>query len=230
MAQKTRHVLMTDSRFPGPRLSCSCGAAIASRSYMASQSCCATTCAPATTSGERRRRMLLAFRLMPTPPRRLRRTPLIRSSRDRSSGPAGTCTAAHKSRSSIPTAPLNLPQGEEPHLPGRRLQLGPLVSWRQRNRLSALVAIDPSLDAVLAGARVARQLGLRVAFLVADARHMPFRDHTADVVFVLRAAAPGQEGGAGRAEGDRAASPVRRACQDPDGQPIRHPAAGQSNS
>jgi SAM-dependent methyltransferase len=45
------------------------------------------------------------------------------------------------------------------------------------------VAIDPSLDAVLAGARVARQLGVHVDFLVADARHLPFRDRTADVVF-----------------------------------------------
>jgi ubiquinone/menaquinone biosynthesis C-methylase UbiE len=45
------------------------------------------------------------------------------------------------------------------------------------------VAIDPSLEAVLAGVRVARQLGLPVGFVVADARHLPFRENIADVIF-----------------------------------------------
>jgi SAM-dependent methyltransferase len=45
------------------------------------------------------------------------------------------------------------------------------------------VGIDPGLDAALAGQRVARQLGLKVAFVVGDARRLPFADGTFDVGF-----------------------------------------------
>ena len=46
-----------------------------------------------------------------------------------------------------------------------------------------VVAIDPSLEATLAGTRIARQLGLPVAYVVADARHLPFRSDAFDVCF-----------------------------------------------
>jgi SAM-dependent methyltransferase/uncharacterized protein YbaR (Trm112 family) len=39
------------------------------------------------------------------------------------------------------------------------------------------VGIDPSLGLVLAARRVARELGLSAAFVVGDARFLPFRDH-----------------------------------------------------
>lgn len=46
-----------------------------------------------------------------------------------------------------------------------------------------VVAIDPSLEATLAGTRVARQLELPVAYVVGDARHLPFRTDAFDVCF-----------------------------------------------
>lgn len=45
------------------------------------------------------------------------------------------------------------------------------------------VAVDPSLTAALTGKRVARQLGLEVAYVVADARHLPFDADSIDVTF-----------------------------------------------
>ncbi len=45
------------------------------------------------------------------------------------------------------------------------------------------VGIDPSLDAIRAARRVARQLGVRVSYLVGDARHLPFSDEAMDVIF-----------------------------------------------
>jgi ubiquinone/menaquinone biosynthesis C-methylase UbiE/uncharacterized protein YbaR (Trm112 family) len=45
------------------------------------------------------------------------------------------------------------------------------------------VGIDPSLDAVLAAQRIARQLGVEASFVVADSRHLPFVDGAFDVVF-----------------------------------------------
>jgi SAM-dependent methyltransferase len=45
------------------------------------------------------------------------------------------------------------------------------------------VGIDPSLEAVLAGQRVAARLGLDVAFVACDARQLPFRDGTLDASF-----------------------------------------------
>lgn len=45
------------------------------------------------------------------------------------------------------------------------------------------VGIDPSLGAVLAAKRVAGQLGVEARFVVADARHLPFRGATFDTAF-----------------------------------------------
>lgn len=45
------------------------------------------------------------------------------------------------------------------------------------------IAVDPSLEAVAAGRRIARQLGLDVAFVVGDARRLPLRDDSVDVAF-----------------------------------------------
>jgi SAM-dependent methyltransferase len=45
------------------------------------------------------------------------------------------------------------------------------------------IGIDPSLGAVLAAKRVAAQLGLNVKFVVGDARFLPFRTGSMDVVF-----------------------------------------------
>lgn len=45
------------------------------------------------------------------------------------------------------------------------------------------IGIDPSLGAILAARRVAAQLGLDAAFLVGDARFLPFRAGSLDVVF-----------------------------------------------
>ena len=45
------------------------------------------------------------------------------------------------------------------------------------------VGIDPSLEAVAAARRVARQLGVRATYLVADARYLPFAPGSFDVVF-----------------------------------------------
>jgi SAM-dependent methyltransferase/uncharacterized protein YbaR (Trm112 family) len=46
-----------------------------------------------------------------------------------------------------------------------------------------VIGVDPSLDAVLAARRVARQLNLSCTFVVADARFLPFRPHSFDVAF-----------------------------------------------
>lgn len=45
------------------------------------------------------------------------------------------------------------------------------------------LGIDPSLVGVRAARRVARQLGIEASFLVADARYLPFRSRSCDVVF-----------------------------------------------
>jgi SAM-dependent methyltransferase/uncharacterized protein YbaR (Trm112 family) len=45
------------------------------------------------------------------------------------------------------------------------------------------VGIDPSLKGVRAAQRVARQLGISASYLVADGRHLPFRDGTFPRVF-----------------------------------------------
>jgi SAM-dependent methyltransferase len=45
------------------------------------------------------------------------------------------------------------------------------------------VGVDPSLRAIQAARRVARQLGVRAFYVVADARHLPFDDATFAVAF-----------------------------------------------
>lgn len=45
------------------------------------------------------------------------------------------------------------------------------------------VGLDPSLGAVMAARRVARQLGVEARFVVGDARHMPFKPEAFDAVF-----------------------------------------------
>lgn len=46
-----------------------------------------------------------------------------------------------------------------------------------------VIGIDPSLEAVLAARRVTHQLGCSCSFLVADARYLPFKKGSIDVVF-----------------------------------------------
>lgn len=46
-----------------------------------------------------------------------------------------------------------------------------------------VIGIDPSLKAIRAANRVARQLGLSITFLVADSRYLPFRDEAFEQVF-----------------------------------------------
>jgi SAM-dependent methyltransferase/uncharacterized protein YbaR (Trm112 family) len=45
------------------------------------------------------------------------------------------------------------------------------------------IGIDPSFEAIVAARRIARQLGIDVEYVVADGRHLPFRDASFDVVF-----------------------------------------------
>jgi SAM-dependent methyltransferase len=45
------------------------------------------------------------------------------------------------------------------------------------------IGIDPSLGAVMAARRVARQLNVPASFVVGDARYLPFRDGVFDVLF-----------------------------------------------
>jgi SAM-dependent methyltransferase/uncharacterized protein YbaR (Trm112 family) len=84
--------------------------------------------------------------------------------------------------SRYPIPELRLPDGD-----GRRLlDLG--CNWGRWTIAAARkgyrpVGIDPSIDAVLAAKQICRQLGLPASFLVADARYLPFRDASFDVVF-----------------------------------------------
>ena len=55
------------------------------------------------------------------------------------------------------------------------------ISAAQNNYLP--IGIDPSLDAVLAARRVAKQLGVKADFVCGDARFLPFADDAFDVVF-----------------------------------------------
>lgn len=47
----------------------------------------------------------------------------------------------------------------------------------------APVGVDPSLGAIAAARRIARQLNLPIKYVVADARYLPFAPHTFDCVF-----------------------------------------------
>jgi 2-polyprenyl-3-methyl-5-hydroxy-6-metoxy-1,4-benzoquinol methylase len=46
-----------------------------------------------------------------------------------------------------------------------------------------VIGIDPSLGAIMAAKRVARQLDLDIEYLVADGRYLPFENESFDVVF-----------------------------------------------
>jgi SAM-dependent methyltransferase/uncharacterized protein YbaR (Trm112 family) len=70
--------------------------------------------------------------------------------------------------------------------PGRFLDVG--ANWGRWSIAAAqagfdVVAIDPSLGAMRAARRVAKQLGHDLTPVVADARHLPFPDESFDVVF-----------------------------------------------
>ncbi|MBE7495686.1 MAG: methyltransferase domain-containing protein [Verrucomicrobiaceae bacterium] len=47
----------------------------------------------------------------------------------------------------------------------------------------SVIGVDPQIGAVLAARRVARQLGIQAHFICADARHLPLRAGSADVIF-----------------------------------------------
>lgn len=81
-----------------------------------------------------------------------------------------------------PIPDLALPRGD-----GRRL-LDVGCSWGRWSIAAArlgydVIGIDPSLGAVMAARRVARQLGLANRYIVADARHVPLPDATVDVTY-----------------------------------------------
>jgi SAM-dependent methyltransferase len=81
-----------------------------------------------------------------------------------------------------PIPELRLPDGE-----GRRfLEIG--CNWGRwcvsaARRGYEVVGVDPSLVAIRAAKRVAEQVGVSATYVVADARHLPFPDHSFDVVF-----------------------------------------------
>jgi SAM-dependent methyltransferase/uncharacterized protein YbaR (Trm112 family) len=83
---------------------------------------------------------------------------------------------------SYPIPHLRLPAGEN------RLFLEVGCNWGRwciaaRRCGFRVVGIDPSLKAIRAANRVARQLGLDATYLVADSRYLPFRDQSFDQVF-----------------------------------------------
>jgi ubiquinone/menaquinone biosynthesis C-methylase UbiE len=104
----------------------------------------------------------------------------------------GTCgnlfDADRLNRYPIPTLPLTGP--------GRFLDLG--SNWGRWTIAATragfdAVGVDPSLGAIRAARRVARQLNASIDVAVADARHLPFPDQSFDVVFsysVLQHLAP----------------------------------------
>lgn len=82
----------------------------------------------------------------------------------------------------VPVPDLRLPDGDG------RILLDIGCSWGRWSVAAAkkgyaVVGIDPSLGAVMAARRLAARLGLRVQFVVGDARYLPFRPSTFDQVF-----------------------------------------------
>jgi SAM-dependent methyltransferase/uncharacterized protein YbaR (Trm112 family) len=77
-----------------------------------------------------------------------------------------------------------IPDIDLPKSDGKRL-LDVGCSWGRWSLSAArkgysVVGVDPSLGAVMAARRVAKQLGLDARFLVADGRHLPFPDNSFD--------------------------------------------------
>ena len=97
-----------------------------------------------------------------------------------------------------PIPELTLPRGD-----GRRL-LDVGCSWGRWSIAAArlgfeVIGIDPSLGAVMAARRVARQLGLPNRYIVADARYVPLPDSSIDVTYsysVLQHFSPADAAGA----------------------------------
>ena len=84
------------------------------------------------------------------------------------------------SRYPIPDTRLRLGNGE------RLLDVG--CNWGRWTIAAARkgfkpVGLDPSLKAIFAARRVAAQLGIEADFVVGDARYLPFKDDSFDVVF-----------------------------------------------
>ena len=80
----------------------------------------------------------------------------------------------------IPAFPLDGPRG------ARLLDVG--CNWGRWSIAAAragfsVVGVDPSVEAIAAATRVARQFGEDVSYAVGDARRLPFFDGTFDVVF-----------------------------------------------
>ena len=99
---------------------------------------------------------------------------------------AGTCGMMYKpligKLTSYPIPELRLPQASGQCF----LDIG--CNWGRwcisaARKGYAPVGIDPSLDAIWAARRVARQLEVSVIYVVADARHLPFVSNCFDVVF-----------------------------------------------
>jgi SAM-dependent methyltransferase/uncharacterized protein YbaR (Trm112 family) len=81
-----------------------------------------------------------------------------------------------------PIPDLRLPDGEQKYL----LDIG--CSWGRWSIASTYknyltVGIDPSLGAILTAQRTAKQLGLNIKYVVADARYLPFDSSVFDRVF-----------------------------------------------
>ena len=81
-----------------------------------------------------------------------------------------------------PIPELRLPAGEGRSLLDIGCSWGRWTISAARKGYSA-VGVDPSLGAVMAARRVSESLGLAVRYVVADARHLPFRAGTFDRAF-----------------------------------------------
>lgn len=106
--------------------------------------------------------------------------PFVQSEIVRSCGNLYRHLEGRLTRYPIPELPL--PRGEG----SRLLDLG--CNWGRWSIAAALkgyvvVGLDPSLDALLAARRVAIQLGTSLVPVAGDARFLPFRDDSFEVVF-----------------------------------------------
>jgi SAM-dependent methyltransferase len=99
---------------------------------------------------------------------------------------SATCGIAYKDAagalSEYPVPALPLPEGH-----GRAL-LDVGCNWGRWTIAAArkgyrAIGIDPQLGAVMAARRVARQLGVEITFVCADARFLPFADGAIDTAF-----------------------------------------------